>query len=246
MERSVEPPEVPKEIEYPDLAQAVPTKSRKSSRHSLPADLQVPADIKFEPLRMALARETHRRRRYTEGLATGTIVVEDTESDTFIEPADLDLHPSDFATPKRSLALVKHTPLSINRVHSPNDKRENEIFNYENAIKTIIEEKAVVAANLKNVQLAVRSLGFGNDELNELEICAEIRVAFDELRSQEAEMSIDVDFENMTNLEIIKCQADIVRGVLDDLHERTKMLDDTEDRLALTRAEYVSPLSHRN
>jgi hypothetical protein len=206
----------------------------------------VPADIKFESLRVALARETQRRRRYTEGLVTQNAEVEVAEETTFIEPADLGIDPSQITTPKRPMILAKPSPLTVDRVPTPDEKREQKILNYENAIQLVIEEKAALTAELQNLQLAVRSLEFGREDMGELEICAMIRIAFDTLRSQEKEMDIDVNFEELSNESLVEWQADIVRGVLDKLSKVTKALEETEDRLVLTNAQYVDLPSQKD
>lgn len=242
LERSQESPEGSSTSALHSLECHTPTHSRQN-RHSLPANLQVPADVKFEPLIVAIARENQRRRRYTEGLAAGD---EDSAADvagtnTYIELADLGINASQLMTPRsRSIAQPKHTPLSITRRPSPNVKREEDVANYQDVIQKITKENAELLAQVHILRPAIRSLGFGEVDMLEEDICAAIRVNFDELRAQLQEIgAIDLPLEQLCNQELLQCQPDIVRGLLQGIDQYSQAYQEVENRLALIDAEYV-------
>jgi hypothetical protein len=240
LERSVEPTEPQSSafqvVNYPQLK--TPTHSRPSSRHSLPANLP---NVKFESLRVALARETQRRRRQSEivTLDGAAAEPEEEETTTYIELNDLGIDAAELATPRRSIVPARHTPQSIVRKPSPNVKREDDISAYEDSITILTREKAEVQAQLQVLQLAVRSLGFEPSDIPEDDMCAQIRADFDDVRDQEAEMNIDLPLEQMNNQEVLHAQPDIIRGLLQEVKEYTRVLEETDSRLALTEAEYV-------
>lgn len=240
LERSVEPEQSSAfaVVNYPQLA-LTPTRSRPASRQSLPANLQLPRSVKFEPLRVALAKETQRRRRYTEALTLDGAAepVEEGET-TFIELGDLGIDAAQLATPKRiSIVPTKHTPQSVVRTTSPNVKREEEIAAYEETITKITKEKAAVAAQLQILQLAIRSLGFEHGDVPEEQVVAEIRADFDDVRGQETDLGIDLPFEQMSNQELLQAQPDIIRGLKQDIAQYSEALEECESRLALAEAE---------
>lgn len=241
LERSVEPADQQSSafqvVNYPVLQ--TPTHSRPSSRHSLPANLP---NVKFESLRVVLARESQRRKRQSDivTLDGAAVELEAEETATYIDLDDLGIDAAQITTPRRSIVPARHTPQSIVRKPSPNVKREDDISGYEDSIVRLTREKAEASAQLQVLQLAVRSLGFESVETPEDDMCAQIRANFDDVRTQEAEMNIDLPLEQMSNQEVLHAQPDIIRGLLQEVREYTQVLEEADNRLALTEAEYVS------
>lgn len=220
-----------------DVQVIVPNKSR-GARHSMPA--AVPAGAKFKPLRELVAHEQVRlRRRTIEGVMDGVADSEDEDdgTPTFVDLHDLGIDPLQLMTPKRALAVQRHTPVSITRRTSPNIKREEDIAGYQATIETLNDEKAKLVTQLQTVKNALSSLGFGQDDMSGDEICKEIRTAFDDLVAQESVMPLNVTFTGMSNQEVLEAQADIVRGLLQEYDRYSLALDQSESRLTLTTAE---------
>jgi hypothetical protein len=212
---------------------AIPTKSR----HSLPASLPVP-NIKFEPLQVAIARRIERRHRHTEGLVDDVEFAVD--ANTYVDPEDLNVQTPQLMTPTRRIEY-KSTPIRILQRPSPDIKREDNISEYQDTIRTLTEEKAHLEARLRVLELGVRGMGFGHEDLVAEEICAELRVEFDQLRSQEAEMAIDLPIEDLSNQQLLQHQPDIIRGLLQDIDRFVDRMEKIETQLAFTKAEYVNP-----
>ena len=224
----------------PKRAHTTPTHSRHGSRLSLPANLQLPSGVKFEPLQKVLAKELARRRRTMEEMHVdgAALELEEGNSTTFVELADLDIDGAQLMTPKnRTTAVAKHTPSTLVKKPSPGSAREDEIIKYEDALEKVTKEKADLAAQLQITMLAVRSLGFGTETMPEADIFCVIRETFDELRAQESDMPIDLPWENLSNAELLEYQPAIVRGLLQDIEQYKNALEECESHLQLTDAE---------
>jgi DNA repair exonuclease SbcCD ATPase subunit len=221
---------------------ALPTKSRQA-RYSLPANLQVPDNIKFESLRTAIARRNEYRRRQTEGLLIDGTFDYDEDANIYVDPADLDVDADQVFTPSnRSMVCVKHTPMALTTRPTPNARREDEISEYEDTIHRLTEEKANLAARLQVLELRIRTLGFGELDMDDEDICATLRTEFDLVRAQEKEMAIDVPIEDLSNQELLHQQPDIIRGLLLHIQELARRFEEAETHLAFSNAEYKGVL----
>lgn len=162
---------------------------------------------------------------------------EDEESTTYVDLADLGIDGTRLMTPNsRAPVLIKHTPQSLIK-KGEMDLREDDIFKYEMALQKVTMEKAELAGKLQVLQLAVQALGFGDETMLEEDMCSLVRQAFDHLRAEESEMPIEMDWENITNEDLLKAQPEIVRGLLRDIDQYAGKLEECEAHLALIDAE---------
>ncbi|KIW07164.1 uncharacterized protein PV09_02033 [Verruconis gallopava] len=213
------------------------TKSRRS-RHSLPVSLETPANIRTEPLDVAVARVNEHRRRQTEG-----VPLEFNVADIYINPEDLDLDASQIMTPKISTVVrTKPTPISITPRPSPNTSREDKISEYEKAIRLLTDQKAELAAKVQILELGIHSLGFRDAEVESTDIFAAIRTTFDLVRAQEEEMDLGLSVQRLDNEELLRQQPNIVRGLLLDIDNYACKLDEIENLLVFTDAQYKGVL----
>lgn len=161
------------------------------------------------------ARRTHWSKEGSDGVENGALSTQDT---TVYDPADPRLPQGQLVTPGPSFSSYNHLriPIPEDLRATPNVVREEKIREYELAIETATKDSAAHAAALEILTLSVQQLGFGAVDVKAVEICRNVRIAFDQARLEVSELYTQGPdlFNGLQNEEVLLRFVEYLRGLL--------------------------------